>query len=66
MKDGLTPEGLRRAVGNAMEKTALRQAVQAKQEDLVHIATIDALNDIPNRRYLMERLTQELERGEPV
>ena len=63
VKAGLTPELLRRAVSNAVEKMALRRSVKINQEELARIATTDALTDIPNRRYLMERLTQELERA---
>lgn len=39
------------------------QRLRGKEEDLEHNAYHDALTDLPNRKYLMERLSEELEKS---
>jgi diguanylate cyclase (GGDEF)-like protein len=62
VKGGLTAQGLRFAIHNAMEKVALRRQIERQRRELERLATLDVLTGVFNRRVLLERLELELRR----
>jgi diguanylate cyclase (GGDEF)-like protein len=62
VKGGVTAQGLRWAVHNAMEKVALRRQIERQRRELERLATTDVLTGVFNRRVLLERLELELRR----
>jgi diguanylate cyclase (GGDEF)-like protein len=51
------------AAANALERAHLFESIQLANKSLERLATTDALTNVYNRRYFMERLTEELERS---
>jgi len=62
VKGQLTPDSLHRAIANAIEKAALRRRLAEKQAELERLAVTDDLTGIKNRRAVLARLDEEIER----
>jgi diguanylate cyclase (GGDEF)-like protein len=62
VKGGMTAQGLRWAIHNAMEKVTLRRQIERQRRELERLATTDVLTGVCNRRVLLERLELELRR----
>ena len=62
VKANLTKEALHRAIGNAIDKVALRHKIEEQRRELELLATTDGLTGLYNRRYFMTRLEQEITR----
>jgi diguanylate cyclase (GGDEF)-like protein len=63
-------EILAEAAANALERAFLIDNLQRANEQLEHLAITDALTGLHNRRYLFDRIEQEMERalryGQPL
>jgi two-component system cell cycle response regulator len=62
VKGRITAEALRRAVHNALEKSALLRLLEEQRRELERLATVDGLTGLYNRRHFLERLEQEAAR----
>ena len=60
VKTNLTQEALLRAIGNAIDKVAMRRQIEQQRRELEFLATTDGLTGLHNRRCLMARLEQEI------
>ncbi len=63
VKDFLSPELLERAIRSVREKSALQQEMGRMVRKLADVSVTDSLTSIPNHRYLMERITEEVNRS---
>ncbi len=63
VKSMVTPQYLHQAISNAIEKAALRRSLVEKQAELERLAITDELTGLRNRRYVLERLGEEVDRS---
>ena len=63
VKDSLSPELLERSIRSVREKHALQQEMGRMVRKLADVSVTDELTSIANRRHLMERLREEVDRS---
>lgn len=63
VKQYLSKDMLKRSIINALEQAELAKQLDEKKTELEQLATTDALTGIYNRRYIFDRLSQEITRS---
>lgn len=63
VKQHLSKEMLRRSILNALEQSELSKQLIEKRNELEQLATTDSLTGLYNRRYIFDRLSQEIARS---